>query len=161
MATTGELIQAARISAGFSQNQLGQKLGVTGSLVSHWEADRRPVADMSALASVLGTSEKALTGDAPTRPCNKREDRPPLAAISTEMGEPYIGIGQACRVLSGMLSRKVCSPSVHQWVATMGLPAYENPLRKNPLGDPTLAFRRSELVAWVASTLQPVKAVNQ
>ena len=161
MPTTGELIRGARKAAGLSQNQLGRQLAVTGCLVSHWEADRRPVTDMIALAKALGTTVEALTGDVPARLEPVREARPALAEISIEAPESYIGIGQACRVLSDLLGRKVCHPSVHDWVATKGLPAYENPLRKNPLGQATLAFRRSELMAWVSATLQPVRAVNQ
>lgn len=39
--TTGQLIQQARKSAGLSQKQLGEKLGLSASMIGQWENDLR------------------------------------------------------------------------------------------------------------------------
>lgn len=39
--TTGQLIQQARKNAGLSQKQLGEKLGLSASMIGQWENDLR------------------------------------------------------------------------------------------------------------------------
>lgn len=39
--TLGKVIQAARKQAGMTQNELGKKLGVSGSMIGQWENDLR------------------------------------------------------------------------------------------------------------------------
>lgn len=57
--TRGEIIKAARISTGLTQQKLGEKLGYTGRnaelMVQHWEHNRAPipVEKIKPLAQVL------------------------------------------------------------------------------------------------------------
>ena len=167
MATTGQLIRAAREAAGLSQAQLAKRLqGVTNFLVSHWEAGRRPVTDMKALAEALGTTEEALTGEDEAKPkarviLVKQADPAALAPVQVDAPEGFLSITQAQKVLQQMLGRRVYPYHVHAWVQGRGLPAYENSLKKNPQGEPTLLFKRSELEAWLGTQIAPVRAVNQ
>jgi len=87
MATTGQLIRAARAAMGFTQSRLAAELrlhGVTNATVSAWErgAGTPPTeSSLAALALVLRTTVENLTGDGlpdPAVPTN-RVGRPPLA----------------------------------------------------------------------------------
>ena len=61
--TTGQLIRNARLKAALSQGMVAQKLGVTNSLVSHWEAGRRVPEDLASLAQVLGVPVEVFTSE--------------------------------------------------------------------------------------------------
>ena len=161
MPTTGQLIRAARKAQGLSQNQLARRLGCTGFLVCHWEANRRPVTDMEALAGVLGTTVEALTGETvpPVEPESTKDSR--ALPILSESPEPYLNITRVRGLLQEFLGVRINNYRVHEWVQAKGLPAYVNPLRKNHHGKPTLLFRRSEIETWLRLTLRPVKAVNE
>lgn len=153
MPTTGQLIRKARVAAKLTQNQLARKMDCTGFLVSHWEADRRPVTDMEALARVLNTTLEALTGDTPA-PKSAEPVALPVAAL--ESAEPWLPISQAARVIEEFIGRRVYHVSIHAWIQTRGLPAYENPLKRNSQGEPTLLLKRSEILAWLNRTFRPV-----
>lgn len=63
--TTGELIKAARKKAGMTQEELGSKLGVSGSSIAQWENDlRNPKLDtLQRIASALGVPVQDLISD--------------------------------------------------------------------------------------------------
>lgn len=63
--TTGELIKAARKKAGMTQEELGSKLGVSGSSIAQWENDlRNPKLDtLQRIASALGVPVQELISD--------------------------------------------------------------------------------------------------
>ena len=63
--TTGELIKAARKKAGMTQEELGSKLGVSGSSIAQWENDlRTPKLDtLQRIASALGVPVQELISD--------------------------------------------------------------------------------------------------
>ena len=154
MPTTGHLIRAARKAAGMSQNELGRIVGVTGFLVSHWEANRRPVTDLDAVATALGTTPEALTGDQPV--AARRAQPQVVLPVAQPSIEPFLNMTQTQAVMSEVLGRKVNAGTVHQWVQGRGLPAYRNPLRKNLKGETTLLFRRSEVLAWLNTQITAV-----
>lgn len=54
--TTGQLIKAARKKAGMTQEELGKKIGVSGSSMAQWENDlRNPKLDtLQRIAAALG-----------------------------------------------------------------------------------------------------------
>lgn len=54
--TTGQLIQQARKSAGLSQKQLGEKLGLSASMIGQWENDLRnpKMETLERIADALG-----------------------------------------------------------------------------------------------------------
>lgn len=56
--TTGQLIQQARKSAGLSQKQLGEKLGLSASMIGQWENDLRnpKLETIQRIAAVLKVS---------------------------------------------------------------------------------------------------------
>lgn len=164
MPTTGQLIHAAREAAGLSQTQLAKRLqGVSKFLVSHWEADRSPVKDLGSLAAALGTTPEALTGEAKPKAEPVSVTLVPLSASAPEgdASEGFLSITQAQKLLQQLLGQRVYPYNLHAWVQSRGLPAYENKLKRNPQGEPTLAFRRSELEAWLKTQIAPVRAVNQ
>ena len=74
----------------------------------------------------------------------------------TQAAEPFLDLKRAVAFFHRRLGKKIHHCSVHRWVAEEGLPAYRNPLRKNPQGEPTLAFKESELEAWLQTKLMPV-----
>lgn len=154
MPTTGHLIRAARKAAGMSQNELGRAVGVTGFLVSHWEANRRPVTDLEAVAVALGTTPDAITGD---QPVVARQLKTPVSLpVAQPSVEPFLNMTQTQAVISEVLGRKVNAGVVHQWVQGRGFPAYRNPLRRNLKGESTLLFRRSEVLAWLNTQITAV-----
>ena len=63
--TTGELIKAARKKAGMTQEELGSKLGVSGSSIAQWENDlRNPKLDtLQRIAAALGVPVQELISD--------------------------------------------------------------------------------------------------
>lgn len=63
--TTGDKIRSARKRAGLTQKELGEKLGVTGSLIGIYETGRRkPKADtLQRMADALGVSYVDLLSD--------------------------------------------------------------------------------------------------
>ena len=63
--TTGELIKAARKKAGMTQEELGKKIGVSGSSMAQWENDlRNPKLDtLQRIASALGVPVQDLISD--------------------------------------------------------------------------------------------------
>lgn len=154
MPTTGQLIRKARLEAKLSQNQLARELDCTGFLVSHWEADRKPVTDMESLAKALGTTVEAITGDTPAAP--KRIDPIALPMAPLENVEPWLTVSQARHVLEEFLGRRFYHAQIHTWIQTHGLPAYENPLKRNCKNEPTLLLKRSEILAWLNRTFRPV-----
>lgn len=70
MATTGQLIRAARATKGLSQLRLGEFVGVSNLIVSEWERDLRlpSESDFDHLAEHLGTTPDQLKGDAKRKP---------------------------------------------------------------------------------------------
>ena len=65
-AVVGENIRRRRESAGWTQESLGERLGVTQTAVSYWEGGRREpgLAQLTALADVLGVAIDELFGRA-------------------------------------------------------------------------------------------------
>lgn len=63
--TTGQLIKAARRKAGMTQEELGKKIGVSGSSMAQWENDlRNPKLDtLQRIASALGVPVQELISD--------------------------------------------------------------------------------------------------
>lgn len=63
--TTGQLIKAARKKAGMTQEELGKKIGVSGSSMAQWENDlRNPKLDtLQRIASALGVPVQDLISD--------------------------------------------------------------------------------------------------
>lgn len=63
--TTGQLIKAARKKAGVTQEELGKKIGVSGSSMAQWENDlRNPKLDtLQRIASALGVPVQDLISD--------------------------------------------------------------------------------------------------
>lgn len=63
--TTGQLIQQARKSAGLSQKQLGEKLGLSASMIGQWENDlRNPKYEtIKRIASALNVGWRELISD--------------------------------------------------------------------------------------------------
>lgn len=63
--TTGQLIKAARKKAGMTQEELGKKIGVSGSSMAQWENDlRNPKLDtLQRIASALGVPVQELISD--------------------------------------------------------------------------------------------------
>lgn len=63
--TTGQLIKAARRKAGMTQEELGKKIGVSGSSMAQWENDlRNPKLDtLQRIASALGVPVQDLISD--------------------------------------------------------------------------------------------------
>lgn len=62
--TTGQRIQRARKKAGLSQRQLGEKLGLSASMIGQWENDLRnpKVETLQRIAKALNTHIFDLTG---------------------------------------------------------------------------------------------------
>lgn len=60
--TTGQLIKAARKKAGVTQEELGKKIGVSGSSMAQWENDlRNPKLDtLQRIAAALGVGVAQL-----------------------------------------------------------------------------------------------------
>lgn len=63
--TTGQLIKAARRKAGMTQEELGKKIGVSGSSMAQWENDlRNPKLDtLQRIAAALGVPVQDLISD--------------------------------------------------------------------------------------------------
>ena len=63
--TTGQLIKAARKKAGMTQEELGKKIGVSGSSMAQWENDlRNPKLDtLQRIAAALGVPVQELISD--------------------------------------------------------------------------------------------------
>lgn len=63
--TTGQLIKAARRKAGMTQEELGKKIGVSGSSMAQWENDlRNPKLDtLQRIAAALGVPVQELISD--------------------------------------------------------------------------------------------------
>ena len=63
--TTGQLIKDARKKAGMTQEELGKKIGVSGSSMAQWENDlRNPKLDtLQRIASALGVPVQELISD--------------------------------------------------------------------------------------------------
>ena len=63
--TTGQLIKAARRKAGMTQEELGKKIGVSGSSIAQWENDlRNPKLDtLQRIAAALGVPVQDLISD--------------------------------------------------------------------------------------------------
>ncbi|WP_158098255.1 helix-turn-helix transcriptional regulator [Faecalibacterium sp. An192] len=63
--TTGQLIKAARKKAGMTQEELGKKIGVSGSSMAQWENDlRNPKLDtLQRIAAALGVPVQDLISD--------------------------------------------------------------------------------------------------
>lgn len=63
--TTGQLIKAARKKAGVTQEELGKKIGVSGSSMAQWENDlRNPKLDtLQRIAAALGVPVQELISD--------------------------------------------------------------------------------------------------
>ncbi|WP_306600719.1 helix-turn-helix domain-containing protein [Geothrix sp. 21YS21S-2] len=162
MATTGQLIRIARLKAHMSQNELGRKLGVTGFLVSHWEANRKPVTDMDALAGALGVSVEELagfnappSGETSRRPARKDVPLlPPKAEGSVVL--PYMTMAGLLRWIRNTYGMKVYYGQVYDWIATKKFPCYENRLKRNPQGEITYLFVANEVAKWFAQMLPPV-----
>ena len=64
----GSRIKAAREAAGMTQEQLGQKIGVTGVAIMRYEKGQREltVKNLEALADALGVTASYLLGNQPT-----------------------------------------------------------------------------------------------
>ena len=62
--TTGQRIKAARKSAGMTQEELGQKLGVSGSAIAQYETDKRKpkMETLRRIADALGIQPWELDG---------------------------------------------------------------------------------------------------
>ena len=87
MATTGQLIRAARFAMGLSQVALARDVRapkITGGMVSAWEMDKcLPTPDhMDSLAKTLRTTVEALTGN------GEREDGP----VFPHIGRPALPV---------------------------------------------------------------------
>lgn len=68
--TVGQCIQKVRKEKGLSQQELGKKLGVTGSMIGQYESDlRKPkINTVNKIATVLGVNPIFLTKDDPHYP---------------------------------------------------------------------------------------------
>ncbi|WP_316415856.1 hypothetical protein [Mesoterricola silvestris] len=56
---------------------------------------------------------------------------------------------------------RINNSRIYEWLADETLPpfpAYLNLLRKNNKGEPTLAFKKSQVRAWFETVIRPVKA---
>lgn len=72
MATTGERIKKARKAAGLTQQELGKKLGVSGSMIGQYETNlRNPKHDtLFKIAKALGVMPYSLYGEEDWINCN-------------------------------------------------------------------------------------------
>lgn len=68
--STGQLIKAARKAAGMTQEDLGEKLGISGSAIAQYETDnRKPKHDtLQRIAAALGIPIYDLLDDAEVNP---------------------------------------------------------------------------------------------
>ena len=82
--TTGKRIQSARKQAGLSQKQLGERLGVSGSMIGQYETDqRRPkIQTLQKIATALNTTVSFLISD-PSEGILDNEDRDFLENLPT------------------------------------------------------------------------------
>lgn len=73
--TTGQRIQQARKKAGLSQKQLGEKLGLSASMIGQWENDlRNPKREtLERIADALNVSVAYFLGYAPTHEIAKKD----------------------------------------------------------------------------------------
>lgn len=168
--TTGERIRAARTAAKLSQSMLASKLKVTTSLVSHWEADRRPPTNPSALAEALGVDEHQICPEGWANPAStpSRASLPlpadlPVAQEEGGEDEPWVNLRSIVLFIKGFYAEmKINNLTIYAWINDPSLkpsfPAYVNPLRKNFRGEPTLLFKRSEVKAWFCEVIKPLKA---
>lgn len=85
--TVGQRIQQARKKAGLSQKQLGEKLGLSASMIGQWENDlRNPKYDtLKRIAAALDTEAWKLMGHDSSirvRPQSDKKDIPPAEALN-------------------------------------------------------------------------------
>lgn len=163
MATTGQLIRIARLKAHLSQNELGRKLGVSGFLVSHWEANRKPVTDMDALAGALGVSVEEISGfNAPPsgetrrRSVSRRAQIAPSEVPEATVLLPYMNMSELLRWIRSTYGFKVYYGHVYEWIGTKKFPCYANHLKRNAQGEITYLFVANEVAKWFAQMLPPV-----
>ena len=165
--TTGQLIRNARLKAAFSQGMVARELGVTNSLVSHWEAGRRMPEDLASVAQALGVPVEELTMvDSPSPPLGRRADFPvpsdlPSVELQEGEGEPWVNLVTIIRFIQTFYGMRISNTRIYEWLFDEGLsprfPAYRNPLKKNAKGEPTLLFKKSEVRTWFEQVIQPFK----
>lgn len=89
--TTGQLIQQARKSAGLSQKQLGEKLGLSASMIGQWENDLRnpKLETIQRIAAALGCDPYSLySWDQATAALEEHINaQPPQQRISAALGK--------------------------------------------------------------------------
>lgn len=117
--TRGERIRNARISAGLSQTELADLLGVRYQAVNKWENNKaRPTVQLQDIANACGVPLVALTGPSPTtdKPSDadslKKALRRPLGAVSMLLDEHLdsvidAGVRQRLAVLRPQVGRRV------------------------------------------------------
>jgi transcriptional regulator with XRE-family HTH domain len=165
MPTTGNILRNARLQAHLSQGELGKRLGCSTSLISHWEADRKPISNLLAVAEALGVPIENITGNnprpprpsGPTRAENLIREELPNAV----QPEHFLNMTDLLRWIRATYGFQVDPGRVYEWISGAEFkppfPAYRNPLRKNPQGEPTLLFRSSEVVTWFNQMIQPLQ----
>jgi transcriptional regulator with XRE-family HTH domain len=166
MISTGTLIRDARHQAKLSQAQLGQRLGCTPGLISHWEADRKSPVNLNRVASVLGIPEEVLQASTPApaaQPVASRTRNPPPDSLPEADAETaFVNMSDLLRWIFRTYGFQVQPGKVYEWISDRTLdppfPAYRNPLRKNPQGEPTLLFRTKEVGPWLDRMIQPLHA---
>jgi transcriptional regulator with XRE-family HTH domain len=162
MPTTGQLLRKARIQAKMSQAKLGRRLGVSNTLVAHWEADRKPVLQLEAVASELGLSAQALQGDAPAEARGatlyRQDNPPPVDLPPAEEGgtDDYLNMTETIRWILDTYGLVITTGQFYKHIAENKLPAYTNKLRLNQKKEPTLLFRPSELRPWLQTMIRPL-----
>ena len=164
--TTGQLIRNARLKAALSQGMVAQKLGVTNSLVSHWEAGRRVPEDLASLAQVLGVPVEVFTSEGSPLSPQGRADFPvpgdlPAAEPQEGEDEPWVNLLTIIRFIQTFYGMRISNTRIYEWLFDEDLsprfPAYRNPLKKNAKGEPTLLFKKSQVRGWFEQVIQPLK----
>jgi hypothetical protein len=72
-----------------------------------------------------------------------------------------INASAVIRLFKRRLGKGVNHGRLREFVHQRGLPAYENTLRLNREGEPTLLFKESEVNEWLERQLRPVNTVPQ
>ena len=165
MATTGTLLRNARLDAHLSQGKLSKLLGCSISLISHWEADRKPIADLPAVAAALGVPVESVTGTnpAPLHPGRPlRSDNPPPEGLPEAVpGWHFINMSQLLRWIKETYGLQMNAGRIYELIHDKDLkppfPANRNPLKKNPQGEPTLLFQTSKVGPWIDQMIQPIR----
>jgi transcriptional regulator with XRE-family HTH domain len=161
---TGSKLRQARRAAGLSQDQLARRLGKTNTTISHWEAGRKAIPDLDAVARALGLTRAELEGEAPLDRFPGTAKRIPIPdgpAPAERLG--YLNLTGLLRWLDevqavqGRFPFKVTPDQVYRWLADPALappfPAYHNLFRRNLHGEPTLLFRPGEVLPWLQARI--------